>query len=205
MARRKTSAQLKELAAAAERREAAARATRAAKPLPADGSAARSREFDQYIYHSLWSRAIGGNHLPYLVDAVPADVTAAGGPEACGITLVTATTPDASKMGSIRNSGISPTRIFWYRGRATAVYRRTKSGGVSIQYYEGRASNDAEPVRSHHSVPISSATPASITIDNITDRYDAIFKAKGATLMGSKNGRFWMEPEMATKIFQENS
>jgi hypothetical protein len=140
--------------------------------------------------------------MTYRVEASPADVALAGGETACGISDLN-TAANQSSIESIRSSGVTATRLFWFRGADQAVYRHTRTGAIRAQYYAGKTANSAEHIRSHHAVILSTLTPPP-NISGILTLYDNIVKSKGKEFMGNKNGRLWLQVETATKQFEEN-
>lgn len=81
----------------------------------------------------------------------------------------------------IRGSGVKPTKIHWYKGRATPI-RRPSAWQTSVAVYHED--------NSHKSIPFSKAT-GNFNADDLADAFNALFGAGGTrrTLLGTTNGR----------------
>lgn len=93
----------------------------------------------------------------------------------------------------LRGSGVKPTKIHWYRGRATPIRRRTAwNTSVSVYY-------DDTSGRSHYSMPFSKTTGL-FTADDVKDAFNAMFGPGGTkrSLLGAANGRAHIEWERVT-------
>lgn len=97
----------------------------------------------------------------------------------------------------LRGSGLKPTKVHWYRGRATAIRRRTAwNTRVSVYY-------DSQNGRSHYSIPFSQASGA-FTPNDLKERFEQLFGQSGSrrNLLGAVNGRAHIEWEKATVSVQ---
>ncbi|MBD2425260.1 hypothetical protein [Phormidium sp. FACHB-1136] len=98
----------------------------------------------------------------------------------------------------LRGTGIKPSRVHWYKGETTPVRTSTPWGSSVSRYYENSGG------QSHYSAPFSQASGA-FTAADLFDDFEAIFGtvegSKRAALLGTKNGRAWLELERAPMSF----
>jgi hypothetical protein len=93
----------------------------------------------------------------------------------------------------LRGSGLKPTKIHWYRGRATAIRRRTAwNTSVSVYY-------DEQNGRSHYSIPFSRVSDT-FTPNTLKEQFEIMFGPSGTrrSLLGPTNGRAYIEWERVT-------
>lgn len=91
----------------------------------------------------------------------------------------------------MRGSGVKPSQIHWYKGDATPTASRTPWQSRVIRYY------DKTGPQSHYSMPFSRATGA-FTPTDLKTAFNALFGGtKRASLLGTANGRAYLELETA--------
>lgn len=116
------------------------------------------------------------------------------------LALITATEAGlATTLGSgetasrLRGSGVRPTKIHWYKGRATPIRRRTDWNTSVAVYYDDSAA------RSHYSVPFSRAT-GNFDANDLKVAFNALLGPSGTkrSVLGAANGRAYIEWERAS-------
>jgi hypothetical protein len=97
----------------------------------------------------------------------------------------------------IRGTGIKPSRVHWYEGVSAPVRTSTPWGSSVSRYYEKSGT-----AQSHFSAPFSQTTGV-FTANDLFQDFEALFGGGGAKrgLLGTKNGRAWLELEQAPMSF----
>lgn len=145
---------------------------------PTEDRNIESRGASTDLYYRSLIQIEGTEHLIYATavrNSTLAIVTAAQAG------LMTALPADAV-ANRLRNSGLKPTKIHWYRGRTDPIVRTTEwQTSVSIYHAEG----------SHRSMPFSRAT-GNFDANDLKQAFEALFGAGGTvrtTALGTVNGR----------------
>lgn len=87
---------------------------------------------------------------------------------------------------SIRGSGVTPTKVFWYKGDTTPSRKRTPWNSSYIKYYDDAGG------RSHFSMPFSKVS-GEVTPEDLKTAFNTLFGgSKKDTLLGAENGRAYM-------------
>lgn len=131
-------------------------------------------------YRSLIQKE-GTDHLIYSV-SVP-NTTLALVP-ATDVGLLTPAQIGSAVALRMRGSGVKPTKIHWYKGRATPIRRSTAwQTRVSIYHESG----------SHKSIPFSDAS-GEFTAKDLQNQFETLFGVGGSrrTLLGSANGQAYI-------------
>lgn len=173
---------------------AQARQTYFANKTPSAPGPIQQRGASQTLFYRSLALRLGANPAIFRVnvpDSTIALVTAAE----LGLKVELDTTESAL---SIRGTGVKPSKIHWYKGEATPVRTTTPWGSSVSRYYDDAGD------QSHYSAPFSQASGA-FTAADLFDDFEAIFGTgtgnKRATLLGTRNGRAWLELERAPMSF----
>jgi hypothetical protein len=155
---------------------------------PAGDTTIQSRGASTDLFYRSLIQLDGTDHLVYKVSVPNATLTLLPAADA-GL----ATTAGSSTALRLRGSGLKPTKIHWYRGRATAIRRRTAWNTSVAVYYDDQGG------RSHYSTPFSQATGI-FNPDDLKDKFEALFGPSGTrrNLLGAVNGRAYIEWERVT-------
>jgi hypothetical protein len=155
---------------------------------PAEDATIESRGASTDLYYHSLIQMNGTDHVMYKVSVPNATLTLLPAADA-GL----ATTPGTATPLRLRGSGLKPTKIHWYRGRATAIRRRTAWNTSVAVYYDDQGG------RSHFSIPFSQATGV-FQPDDLKQQFETLFGPSGTrrNLLGAVNGRAYIEWERAT-------
>jgi hypothetical protein len=129
----------------------------------------------------------GTNHELYKIRVDEAALTLLGAGRTPSLGLLT-TVPDGEIAMRLRGSGLTPSRLHWYKGTATPAATTTPWGTRVLRYYDKQGS------RSHYSAPVSKATGA-FTLADVISAFNTITATDPATLLGAENGRAWLDLE----------
>jgi hypothetical protein len=190
MSRRRTGAELEEMARIARAREAARRQATIDANRPY-----RPRGDQTAAFYRSMLRVDGTDRIVYGV-SIDAETVGAGGL----LTLADAGLMAGSSgtgniyAGSIKGSGVRPTRVAWYYGDATPTVVRTSWGSRWIKKYDISTGN-----QSHRSTPFSEVT-GDIDVTTLKTRFLTLF---GPT--GSKRTSALGEKGKATLTFERGS
>jgi hypothetical protein len=179
-----------------ERQLTAARAREAyyLSNIPPESGTVEQRDKTTYFYRSLNIKS-GTEHTVFKVKVDNASVTGStgiGSADAAG--LLTAAPANTSPLSVVNN--VKPSRIYWYAGKATPTVGRTPWNSRRVTYY------DSANGRSHFSIPVSEPTGEFDAADLVA-RFQLLFGPTGTKkgLLGTKNGRAWLEIEQFTTSF----
>lgn len=156
---------------------------------PAEDTTIESRGAMTDVFYRSLTQVGSTDHLIYSTAVPAATLTLVSAAEA-GLMTALGTGETASRL---RGSGVRPTKLHWYRGRATAIRRRTAwNTSVSVYY-------DDTSGQSHYSIPFSKAS-GPFSPDDLKDAFMALFGPSGTkrSLMGAVNGRAYIEWERST-------
>lgn len=92
----------------------------------------------------------------------------------------------------LRGSGVKPTKLHWYAGDPTPTREASPWGSKWSKYYLDKT----------YSAPFSQATGV-VTATELRDSFEALFGTGGSkrALLGTANGRAWLELEQAPASF----
>jgi hypothetical protein len=167
-------------------------------PRPANSTVVQREPTVSVLYRSMLIKQDGDPAI-FSVDVDSQALADVGGTAKCGL-LAALPTPEAGSTAQntplrLRGSGMKPTRAHWYKGVATPTVAQSKWGTNWTKYYE---------TKSHKSVPMSTPSGTTVAIDQIRALFDAIFTTTvdgatkaNTTLLGTKNGRAYLEFERA--------
>lgn len=154
---------------------------------PAEPQSITSRGDTTELYYRSLIQKAGTAHLIYAVNV--RDTT---------LGLVTAAQAGLkTSLGNgetalrVRGSGLKPTKVSWYKGRATAI-RRPSAWQTSVSIYHQAGT--------HRSIPFSKAT-GEFTPDDVQAAFTALFGPTGSLrteLLGDINGRAHITWETAS-------
>ena len=189
MGRRRTGAELEGMARIARAREAARRQATIAANRPY-----RPRGDQTEAFYRSMLRFRGADRLIYGV-SVDANTLGAGGIlSLADAGLMTGSATGGIFVGSIRGSGIKPTKVSWYFGDATPTVERTAWGSRWIKRYDVSTAN-----QSHRSTPFSEVT-GDVDVTALTTRFQSLF---GPT--GTKKGLALGAKGQATLTFERGN
>lgn len=168
MGRRRTGAELEEMARIARAREAARRQATVAANRPY-----RRRGTQTDAFYRSMLRFRGADRLIYGV-SVDANTLGNGGLLSLSDAgLMASSTTGGIFVGSIRGSGIKPTKVSWYYGDETPTVERTAWGSRWIKRYDVSTAG-----QSHRSTPFSDPA-GDISVTGLTTRFQALFGPGG--------------------------
>lgn len=137
-------------------------------------------------YRSLIQKS-GTDHLLYAVSVPNSTLTLLPAADAGLQTLAQIGTAVPQRL---RGSGVKPTKIHWYKGRATPI-RRNSAWNTSVAIYHEEGS--------HKSIPFSDAS-GEFTAQDLQDKFESLFGSGGSrrTLLGTANGRAYITWEQVS-------
>ena len=151
---------------------------------PSDTTTVKNRPTTTLYYNSLLVRN-GADAVVYKVS-----------PSTAGLGIITAAEaglmaapPTGKQPLNMRSSGVTPTKIHWYKGDATPSASRTPWNSRVIKYY------DSTGTQSHYSLPFSRVVDTFDSRD-LQTAFNALFSGtRRTTLLGAENGRAYLELE----------
>jgi hypothetical protein len=92
----------------------------------------------------------------------------------------------------LKGSGVKPSKVHWYAGNTAPTRVRTAWGSTWSKYYDDKS----------YSAPISKTTGV-FSASDLRDAFEAMFRSGGSerALLGTRNGRAWLELEQANISF----
>lgn len=150
---------------------------------PTEDRTINSRGATTDLYYRSLIQMEGTDHLNYSVSVPNATLTLLPATDAGLLT----TLPSGETSQRLRGSGLKPTKIHWYKGRATPI-RRPSAWQTSVAVYHED--------NSHKSIPFSRAT-GNFDANDIKTAFNGLFGAGGTrrTLLGTTNGRAYLSWE----------
>ncbi len=161
--------------------------------VPPESGTVEQRDKTTLFYRSLNLKdATAHKVFTVKVDNFAIGASGVGSADAAG--LLTAAPTGTSPLSVVNN--VKPSRIFWYQGKATPTVGKTAWNTRKVTYY------DTTNGRSHFSVPVSEPT-GEFDASDLIARFQLLFGPSGTKkgLLGTKNGRAWLELEQFTTAF----
>lgn len=184
MARRRTAAELTELARIAKAREDARAAARAASPKPY--TPRNPADFDTIYYRDPLK-----NDLIYQIEVKKEALTKLGG--AAGAGLLTALPDGEQAIEITKGSKIAIVRARWYFGDNTPEVVVKNYSGIVTRYIK---KYDKSGNQSHYSIPYSVTATSASMMSQVLARFETQFNSNNGTLRGTvlgANGAAWLE------------
>ena len=146
---------------------------------PVEDTTIESRGQMTPVYYRSLIQMEGTNHLNYKTSVRTSTLALVSAAKAGLLTAL----PEGETSTNLKGSGVTPTKIHWYKGRATPIRRRSAwQTSVAIYHEEG----------SHRSMPFSIAS-GNFDANDVKEAFDGVFgTAQGnlrTTLLGAQNGR----------------
>jgi hypothetical protein len=139
------------------------------------------------VYYRSLIQIEGTDHLVYETSVRTSTLSIVSAAQA-GLLTTLGTGVTANRL---RNSGLKPTKIHWYKGRANPIVRPTAwQTNVAIYHEDG----------THRSMPFSRAT-GNFDANDLKVAFEGLFGAGGsvrATALGSANGRAYITWEQVS-------
>ena len=152
---------------------------------PAEDSSINTRGATTDLFYRSLIQKEGTDHLTYQVSVPNSTLTLLPATDAGLLTDI-----GNAVSQRIRGSGLKPTKVHWYKGRATPI-RRSSAWNTRVSVYHEAGS--------HKSIPFSDAA-GEFTAKDLQTRFETLFGTGGSrrTLLGSANGRAYITWETAS-------
>lgn len=160
---------------------------------PAEDTTIETRGAMTDVYYRSLIQIEGTDHLIYKTSVPQSTLNLVPAADA-GLLTTLGVGQTASRL---RGSGIKPTKLHWYRGRATPIRRRTAWNTTVAVYYDDAAG------QSHYSIPFSRTT-GNFDANDLKTAFEGLFGTGGTrrSLLGAANGRAQIEWESVTVAAQ---